>query len=47
MAAAPTFQTGSEKYARLNSVQAMVAGNINLERRELVYYLFEVAVSLP
>jgi|GEM_PF-5773974 hypothetical protein len=47
MAAAPTFQTGSAKYARLNSVQVVVAGNINLERGELVYYLFEVAVSLP
>lgn len=47
IAAAPTFQTGSEKYAWLNGVQAVTAGNVNLETGELVYHLYEVKVSLP
>ncbi len=47
IAAAPTFQTGSEKYGWLNSVQAVVAGNVNLETGDLVYHLYEVVVSLP
>jgi len=47
IAAALTFQTGSAKYARLNSVQAVVAGHVNFETGELVYYLYEVVVSLP
>ncbi len=47
IAAAPTIQTGSEKYAWLNSVQAVTARNVNLETGELVYHLYEVKVSLP
>ena len=47
IAAAPTFQTGSQKYGWLNSVQAVVAGNVNLETGDLVYHLYEVVVSLP
>ena len=47
IATAPTFQTGSEKYAWLNSVQAVAAGNVNLETGELVYHLYDVKVALP
>ena len=47
IAATPTFQTGSQKYGWLNSVQAVVAGNVNLESGDLVYHLYEVVVSLP
>ena len=47
IAAAPTFWTGSEKHARLNSVQVVVAGNVNLKTGKLVYHLYEVVVSLP
>ena len=47
IAAAPTFQTGSEKYGWLNGVQAIVAGNVNLESGNLVYHLYRVVVSMP
>lgn len=40
IAVAPTFQTGSEKYAWLNGVQAIAAGNVNLETGDLVYHLY-------
>ena len=46
IATAPTFQTGSEKYAWLNSVQAVAAGNVNLDTGELMYHLYEVKVSV-
>jgi hypothetical protein len=46
IAAAPTFQTGSEKYAWLNNIQAILAGNVNLETGELVYNLYEVKVTM-
>ncbi|MDG1273691.1 MAG: DUF3237 domain-containing protein [Alphaproteobacteria bacterium] len=46
IAAAPTFQTGSEKYAWLNNIQAISAGNVNLETGELVFYLYEVKVTM-
>jgi len=45
VAAAPTFQTGSEKYSWLNSVQAVAAGQANLETGKLVYRLYEVTVT--
>ncbi len=45
VAAAPTFQTGSEKYSWLNSVQAVAAGQANLETGKLVYRLYEVKVT--
>jgi hypothetical protein len=46
IAAAPTFQTGSEKYAWLNNIQAILAGNVNLETGALVYNLYEVKVTM-
>ena len=46
IAVAPTFQTGSEKYKWLNRVQAVSAGNVNLETGDLVYQLYEVNVSV-
>lgn len=46
IATAPTFQTGSEKYAWLNSVQAVAAGNVNLDTGELMYHLYEVKISV-
>ena len=46
IATAPTFQTGSEKYAWLNSVQAVAAGNVNLDTGELMYNLYEVKISV-
>ena len=46
IATAPTFQTGSEKYGWLNSVQAVAAGNVNLETGELVYHLYEVKIDI-
>ena len=45
IAAAPTFQTGSEKYSWLNGVQAVIAGQVNLETGKLVYRLYEVKVT--
>ncbi len=38
---APTFQTGSEKYSWLNSIQGVAAGAIDLETGVLVYTLYE------
>ena len=46
IAAAPTFQTGSEKYAWLNNIQAILAGNVNLETGALVYNLYKVKVTM-
>ena len=46
IATAPTFQTGSEKYGWLNSVQAVAAGNVNLDTGELMYHLYEVKVAV-
>ena len=46
IATAPTFQTGSEKYGWLNSVQAVAAGNVNLDTGELMYHLYEVKISV-
>ena len=43
--AAPTFQTGSEKYSWLNTVQGAMAGQANLETGELVYRLYELKVT--
>ena len=45
IAAAPTFQTGSEKYSWLNGVQAVIAGQVNLETGKLVYRLYEVKIT--
>ena len=45
IATAPTFQTGDERYAWLNNVQAVAAGQLNGETGELVYELYEVQVS--
>jgi hypothetical protein len=42
---APTFQTGSEKYSWLNSIQGVAAGQVNLETGELVYRLYELKVT--
>ena len=41
LATAPTFQTGSDKYAWLNRIQAVAAGAIDLDSGMLVYNLFE------
>ena len=46
IATAPTFQTGSDKYSWLNGIQAIAAGNVNLETGELVYNLYEVKVTV-
>ena len=43
--ATATFQTGDERYAWLNNVQAVAAGQLNGETGELVYELYEVQVS--
>ena len=45
IAAAPIFQTSHEKYKWLNSVQAVSAGQVNLETKELVYKVYEVKVT--
>ena len=45
IAIAPTFQTGSENYSWLNSVQAVGAGQVNMETGELVYRLYELKVT--
>ena len=45
IAAAPTFQTGSEKYSWINRVQGVTAGQANLETGKLVYRLYEVKVT--
>ena len=46
IATAPTFQTGSDKYSWLNGIQAIAAGNVNLETGELVYNLYKVKVTV-
>ena len=45
IASAPTFQTGDDRYKWLNRVQAIGAGQVNLETGVLVYNLFEVRVT--
>jgi hypothetical protein len=45
IAAAPTFQTGDERYAWLNDVQAVSAGQVNLETGVLQYTVYEVKVT--
>ena len=45
IAVAPTFQTGHEKYKWLNSVQAIAAGQVNLETGKLIYRLYEVTIT--
>ena len=45
IAVAPTFQTGYEKYKWLNSVQAIAAGQVNLETGKLIYRLYEVTIT--
>ena len=42
---APTFQTSHEKYKWLNSVQAVAAGQINFDTKQLIYRLYEVKVT--
>ena len=44
-ATAPTFQTSHEKYKWLNSVQAVCAGQVNLDTKQLIYRLYEVKVT--
>ena len=44
-ATAPTFQTGSEKYKWLNTVQAVAAGQVNFDTKQLIYRLYEVKVA--
>ena len=44
-AIAPTFQTGSEKYKWLNTVQAVAAGQVNFDTKQLIYRLYEVKVA--
>ena len=41
LATAPTFQTSAERYLWLNRVQAVAAGEVNLETGVLVYTLYE------
>lgn len=45
VASAPTFQTGDDRYKWLNRVQAIGAGQVNLETGVLVYNLYEVQVT--
>ena len=45
VATAPTFQTSHEKYKWLNSVQAVAAGQINFDTKQLIYRLYEVKVT--
>tara|TARA_B100000073_G_scaffold287074_1_gene248890 strand:- start:136 stop:585 length:450 start_codon:yes stop_codon:yes gene_type:complete len=42
---APTFQTGSKKYKWLNRVQAVMAGQVDMEAGKLVYRLYEVKIK--
>ena len=44
-ATAPTFQTSHEKHKWLNSVQAVSAGQINFDTKQLAYRLYEVEVT--
>lgn len=41
LATAPTFQTSDPRYLWLNRVQAVAAGEVNLETGVLVYTLYE------
>lgn len=41
IAVAPTFETGSEKYAWLNGVQAVSAGQVDTETGLLIYNMYE------
>jgi hypothetical protein len=41
LATAPTFQTSDQRYLWLNRVQAVAAGEVNLETGILVYTLYE------
>ena len=41
LATAPTFQTSDPRYLWLNRVQAVAAGEVNLETGALVYTLYE------
>ena len=45
IAAAPTFQTGDDRYKWLNRVQAVSAGQVNLETGVLIYNIYEVQVT--
>ncbi|MFK7974590.1 MAG: DUF3237 domain-containing protein [Halioglobus sp.] len=41
IAVAPTFETGSEKYAWLNGMQAVSAGQVDTETGLLIYTMYE------
>ena len=41
LATAPTFQTGSDKYSWLNSIQAVAAGAVDNESGLLTYTIYE------
>ena len=43
--AAPTFQTGDERYAWLNTVQAVGAGQLDAETGHLEYTMYEVKIT--
>ena len=45
IAAAPTFQTGDDRYKWLNRVQAVAAGQLNSETGVLIYNIYEVQVT--
>ena len=45
IAAAPTFQTGDERYAWLNSVQALGAGQLDQATGRLEYTMYEVKLT--
>jgi len=45
IASAPTFQTGDERYAWLNSVQALGAGQLDQSTGRLEYTMYEVKVT--
>ena len=44
IATAPTFQTGDERYAWLNKIQAVGAGALE-ENGRLIYSLYEVVLT--
>ena len=41
IAVAPTFETGSEKYAWLNGIQAVSAGEVDMSTGLLIYNIYE------
>lgn len=45
IAASPTFQTGDDRYKWLNRIQAVSAGQANLETGVLIYTMYEVQVT--